>query len=141
MCYVLASSLQLLNLQELWLFSKRSKSSFWFSVSILQSAGAVVFGWPRQLAIPLIFGYLAWVYLRPSICLFQFFSATVIGFSWPIQLAIALIFGCVAWVSLRQSMLYRLLQFFTAGAVGFSRPKQLAIALIVGCLAWVFLRP
>ena len=109
--------------------------------AILQSAGAVVFGWPKQLAIALIFGYLAWVYLRPSIRLFQFFSARVVGFSWPIQLAIALIFGCLAWVSLRQSMLYRLLQFFTAGAVGFSWPKQLGIALIVGCLAWVFLRP
>lgn len=109
--------------------------------AILQSAGAVVFGWPKQLAIALIFGYLAWVYLRPSIRLFQFFSARVAGFSWPIQLAIALIFGCLAWVSLRQSMLYRLLQFFTAGAVGFSWPKQLGIALIVGCLAWVFLRP
>ena len=101
--------------------------------AILQSAGGVVFGWPKQLAIALIFGYLAFVYLRPSIRLFQFFSARVVGFS--------LIFGCLAWVSLRQSMLYRLFQFFTAGAVGFSWPKQLAMALIVGCLAWVFLRP
>ena len=109
--------------------------------AILQSAGDVVFGWPKQLAITLIFGYLAWVYLRPSIPLFQFFIARVVGFSWPTQLAIALIFGCLAWVSLRQSMPYRLFQFFIAEAVGFSWPKQLAIALIVGCLAWVFLRP
>ena len=109
--------------------------------AILQSAGAVVFGWPKQLSIALIFGYLAWVYLRPSIRLFQFFSARVVGFSWPIQLAIALIFGCLAWVSLRQSKLYHLFRLFTAAVGGFSWPKQLAIALIVGCLAWVFLRP
>ena len=33
--------------------------------AILQTAGAVVFGWPKQLGIALIFGCLAWVFLRP----------------------------------------------------------------------------
>ena len=33
--------------------------------AILQSAGAVVFGWPKQLGIALIVGCLAWVFFRP----------------------------------------------------------------------------
>ena len=71
--------------------------------AILQTAGAVVFGWPKQLAIALIFGYLAWVSLRQSMLyrLLQFFTAGAVGLSWPKQLGIALIVGCLAWVFLR----------------------------------------